>query len=252
MKSWPRLDRDPVCLHVLPGQDFELWATLIELCALLQGHWTLVGGQMVLLHAVENDVDLPRVSTDLDILVNARIVSRGVRGFVAAIERRGFALDGMSPDGIAHRYRRGGVSVDVLAPDGLGARPDLTTTPPGRTVQVPGGTQALARTQLVPVIFDGRVGMVPRPSLLGAIVSKAVAVNVDDVPDAQRSDLALLLSLVDDPLEMAAHLTSKDRQRLRARGEMIDRDGPAWAVLSAGRVDRGIAAYRILCAQPLR
>ena len=76
MKSWPRLDRDPVCLHVLPGQDFELWATLIELCALLQGHWTLVGGQMVLLHAVENDVDLPRVSTDLDILVNAAALMR--------------------------------------------------------------------------------------------------------------------------------------------------------------------------------
>lgn len=40
-------------------------------------------------------------------------------------------------------YQRDGVSIDVLAPEGLGSRTDLTTTPPGRTLQVPGGTQAL-------------------------------------------------------------------------------------------------------------
>lgn len=54
----------------------------------------------------------------------------------------------------------------------------------------------------------------PRPSLLGAIVGKAVAVDVDDVPDSQRLDLALLVSLVEDPIAMAGQLTSKDRKRL--------------------------------------
>jgi len=243
---WPKLDRDPVQLPTLPGHDDELWAALIELSELRLGEWTLVGGQMVFLHAMEHGVEPPRVSTDLDVLVNARVVTGGVREFVASIEAVGFELVGASPDGIAHRYERNGVIVDVLAPEGLGTRVDLTTTPPGRTLQVPGGTQALDRTELVPVTFGGQSGLVPRPSLLGAIVGKAVAVEVDDVPDAQRSDLALLLSLVKDPLELADKLTRKDLRRLRSRSEMADRNQPAWTNLSEELADRGRAAYRLL------
>ncbi len=246
MNKWPILDRDPVRLPTLPGHDDELWLALIELSELRPGVWTLIGGQMVFLHAMEHGADPPRVSTDLDVLVNARVVAGGVREFVAAIEAAGFALVGASPDGLAHRYQRGGVSVDVLAPEGLGPRTDLTTTPPGRTLQVPGGTQALDRTELVPVVFGDHQGLVPRPSLLGAIVGKSVAVDVDDVPDAQRLDLALLLSLVDDPIELAEQLTKKDRQRLRARTEMADADQPAWSSLSVDEADRGRAAFRLL------
>lgn len=195
MSTWPTVDRDPVRLPTLAGHDDELWSALVELSALRPKEWTLIGGQMVFLHAAERGISPPRVSTDLDVLVNARVVSGGVREFVVAIEEVGFVLAGASPEGIAHRYGRRGVSVDVLAPEGLGPRTDLTTTPPGRTLQVPGGTQALERTELVPVAFGNRQGFVPRPSLLGAIVSKAVAVDVDDVPEAQRLDLALLLSV---------------------------------------------------------
>lgn len=246
MTGWPMVDREPVRLPTLPGHDDLLWATLIELSDLRSGEWTLIGGQMVFLHALEHAVDPPRVSTDLDVLVNARVVTGGVREFVMAIEAVGFALAGVSPEGLAHRYLRGGVSVDVLAPEGLGPRTDLRTTPPGRTIQVPGGTQALDRTELVPVVFGGHVGLVPRPSLLGAIVGKALAVEVDDVPEAQRQDLALLLSLVDDPIELAGQLTKKDRQRLRERSEMIDADQRAWTSLSGDAADRGRAALRIL------
>lgn len=219
---------------------------LIELSELRPGEWTLVGGQMVFLHAMEHGAAPPRVSTDLDVLVNARVITGGVQEFVAAIERRGFVLAGASPEGIAHRYRRAGVSIDVLAPEGLGPRANLTTTPPGRTLRVPGGTQALDRTELVPVVFGDHRGLVPRPSLLGAIVSKAVAVEVDDMPDAQRLDLALLLSLIDDPVDLACLLTKKDRQRLRSRSEMTAADQRAWASLSVDAADRGRAAFRLL------
>jgi len=246
MSDWPVVDREPVHLPALPGHDDELWGALIELSELLPGSWTLIGGQMVFLHAIENGVDTPRVSTDLDVLVNARVVAGGVRDFVSAIESAGFALAGVSPEGLAHRYQRSGVSVDVLAPEGLGPRADLTTTPPGRTLQVPGGTQALERTELVPVVFGDRRGLVPRPSLLGAIVGKAMAVAVDDVPDAQRLDLALLLSLVEDPIGLAAQLTKKDRQRLRARQEMAGADHDAWMALPAAAADRGRSAYGLL------
>ncbi len=231
---------------MLPGYDDELWLALIELSGLRGGEWTLIGGQMVFLHAMEHGVAAPRVSTDLDLLVNARMVVGGVSEFVAALEARGFVLEGVSPEGLANRYERGSVSIDVLAPEGLGPRTDITTTPPGRTLQVTGGTQALERTELVPVRFGNEQGLVPRPSLLGAIVAKAVAVDVDDVPEAQRLDLALLLSLVPDPIDLADQLTRKDRQRLRLRTEMADRDQRAWGSLSDDGADRGRAAFRLL------
>jgi hypothetical protein len=244
--TWPAVDRQPVRLPTLAGHDAELWDTLLELCAVRPGEWTLVGGQMVFMHALEHGVAPPRVSTDLDIVVNARVVSGAVAAFAAELEARGFVVDGMSPEGLAHRYRRAGVSIDVLAPDGLGGRTNLTTTPPGRTLQVPGGTQALDRTELVPVAAPTRAGHVPRPSLLGAIVGKALAVRVDDVPEAQRLDLAFLLSLVDDPFTMAAQLTSTDRRRLRARRELADPEHRVWRLLEPNASSRARAALRVL------
>jgi hypothetical protein len=89
VSRWSKVDREPVRLPTLPGHDGKLWAALIELSDLRPGAWTLVGGQMVFLHAMEHGVEPPRVSTDLDVLVNARVVAGGVRGFVSAIEAVG-------------------------------------------------------------------------------------------------------------------------------------------------------------------
>ena len=246
MTSWPVLSREPVLLQPLPGHDDELWSTLIELAQLHPGQWTLIGGQMVFLHSMEHGVQPMRMSTDLDVLVNARLVTGGVREFVRSITARGFELTGFSIEGIAHRYRRGGVSIDVLAPEGLGPRTDLTTTPPGQTIQVPGGTQALHRSEYLPVAFGGSSGLVPRPSLLGAIVCKAVAVSVDDLPDAQLLDLALLLSLLEDPLRTREEATAKDRKRLRARKELADANHRAWRSLPHDMASRSRTAYRLL------
>ncbi len=246
MTAWPTVDRPSVLLPTLPSHVDTLWDTLIELSELQPGEWTLIGGQMVYLHAIEHVATPPRVSADLDVLVNARIVSGGVAGFVAAIELRGFNLAGTSPEGLAHRYRRDGVSIDVLAPEGLGPRTKLTTTPPGRTLQVPGGTQALARTEFLPIHTATVTGLVPRPSLLGAIIAKAAAVGVGDSPDAQRLDLAFLLSLVEDPLDLATRMTPKDGQRLRARSELIDPQHPSWRTLAPTQRDRARATLALL------
>jgi len=246
MTVWPIVDRDSLSLPTLPGHDDALWDTLIELTEMRPGEWTLIGGQMVFLHAIESAAVPPRVSTDLDVLVNARIVTGGVAGFVAAIELRGFSLEGTSPEGLAHRYRRGGVSIDVLAPEGLGPRTNLTTTPPGRTLQVPGGTQALNRTELLPIHTTTSTGHMPRPSLLGAIIAKAVAVDVDDTPGAQRLDVAFLLSLVEEPLDLAARMTPTDRRRLRARTELTDAGHETWQLLAPDQRDRARATLAIL------
>ena len=226
MNSRPVIDRPPIPLPAFAGSS-GIWAALIELSNSDQPEWTLIGGQMVMLHAAEHAAAPLRVSRDIDVVVNARVLTGAIRGFVAGIESRGFRLVGASPDGVAHRYIREGAVIDVLAPEGLGRRADLTTTPPGRTIQVPGGTQALARTELVPVEHAGEQALLPRPSLLGAIIVKAAAVAVDDLPQAQRQDLALLLSLIADPAETAVAMTNKDRARLSRAGIASD-DHPVW------------------------
>lgn len=244
--TFPVVEREPVRLPKLAGHDDELWDTLIELSDVRPGEWTLIGGQMVFLHAVEHGAIPPRISTDLDVLVNARITGRPVAAFAAGLEGLGFEQDGISPDGIAHRYRRNRVTIDVLAPEGLGEHTDLTTAPPGRTLQVPGGTQALERTELLPVGTATRSGHVPRPSLLGAVVGKAMAVAVDDAPNAQRLDFVFLLSLIDDPFTLADQLTTKDRRRLRGRKELIEGEHRVWGELEADTQDRARAALRVL------
>lgn len=246
MNIWPTIDREPVDLPVLPGLDDRLWLALVELTEVMQGAWTLIGGQMVLLHSLENEAQAPRVSADIDVLVDARVAAGGIREFVSALNSLGFDLEGASPDGLAHRYVRDGIGIDVLAPEGLGPRTDLTTTPPGRTLEVPGGSQALSRSEFVPVRFQQSTGYVPRPSLLGAIICKAAAVDIDDVPSAQREDLALLLSLVGAPLMLANELTPKDKARLRKRTEMKNPEHPVWRTLNSDSADRGRAAYRLL------
>ena len=85
----PRLVRAPVPLPVGGGYDEALWGTLLELSAAPVHDWTLIGGLMVLLHAVERNAEPLRVSTDLDVVVNARVVSGAVRGFVKTIESLG-------------------------------------------------------------------------------------------------------------------------------------------------------------------
>ena len=50
----------------------------MELSDLRPREWTLIGGQMVLIHATEAGIYPPRLSADIDVLVNARVVTGGV------------------------------------------------------------------------------------------------------------------------------------------------------------------------------
>lgn len=121
------------------------------------------------------------------------------------------------------------LQVDVLAPEGLGPHADLRTIGTGTAFPVPGVSQALTRTELVPVRAGGTVHWVPRPSLLGAIVGKATGAVVDKAdPERHRADLAFLCGLVTDPFALAEDVTKKDRARLRAAAAKLGPDHPAW------------------------
>ncbi|MFJ6633343.1 hypothetical protein ACIQMR_18420 [Streptomyces sp. NPDC091376] len=214
----------------------------------------MIGGQMVLLHGLEHDRTPPAASQDLDVLADVLSSPESLRLLVSALRDLGFESDGVSPEGKAHRYTRrdgaGELVVDLLAPDHLGERADLTTTPPGSTLEVPGGRQAVQRTEGVKVQLDERVGVIYRPSLLGAIVGKAAALSIPTAPkDKHYRDLAFLLSLPGNPITLKRELTKGDKRRLATAKALLDPGHAAWRELRDAEAEAdGQAMYRFLAS----
>lgn len=99
-----------------------IFERLIHLASLQPKGWTLVGAQMVALHAHENGRPPPRGTIDADVLVNVRAVQDATEKFSQLLLDNRFQLDGVSPEGIGHRFTDGTVKIDVLAPDGIDRR----------------------------------------------------------------------------------------------------------------------------------
>jgi hypothetical protein len=226
---------------------YPVWQTLLKLAPELPGEWTLIGAQMVALHGLEHNRASPRLSEDADIIVNARIVGTRISDFARALEDRGYDMEDPDQDGIGHRFSSSSVSLDVLGPDGLGKSAKLTTIAPAKTIQVPGGTQALRRSEEITVSVGELSGGMPRPNLLGAILVKARAVDVDDVPEAQLQDLAFLLSLIRDPEKLRNELGGNEQIWLRRRVELNLPEAPAWRRLPNEEAENGYIALKILC-----
>lgn len=235
---------EPLMLPQLGPHHDDLWTTLCDLGDAHECDWVIIGGQMVMLHALQAGREPIRVSQDLDTVIDARVRPPALPAFLATLANLGFKSAGVSPDEVAHRFERGSVHVDVLGPDGLGCRSDLRTTGTATTVQVRGGTQALQRAERVPVRHGVRVVHVPRPNLLGAIVIKAAAVHNDPHPQRHIRDVAFLCSIVADPRAMRSHMTAKDLQRLRAVAVLEDPTNEAWRLLDDPEL--GYIAFRIL------
>jgi len=236
-------------LPVLPAPINELWHVLLDLGERLTAPWSVIGGQMVLLHVVEHGQTPPQISQDGDVIADIRADPTAITAVVTQLEELEFVLEGVSAEGLAHRYKRDAeprpVVIDVLAPEGVGERASLLTSPPGRTVEVPAGTQALGRTEVVRIVHEGRQGRLPRPTLLAAIVGKAAATGLPN-PERHYRDLALLLCLVEDPFVLVEQLTRKDRQRLGRAGCLLDDAHPAWALAPSEIRASGQISYRIL------
>jgi len=221
-----------------------LWIGLLDLADLQSASWTLIGAQMVALHASEHGVTPGRLSVDADILFDVRLVSEGPSVLAKALLSLGFELAGISATGVGHRFQRGPAIIDVLAPEGVGERARTDVLSGAHTVQVPGGSQALTRSEYVEVVADDRPGRIRRPNLLGAILLKARAIEVDDVPDAQRSDLALLLSLVEDPFVLRSELKPTERKWLARHAELTEPAHGAWTdIENAGDGQAALAIF---------
>jgi hypothetical protein len=222
-------------------QTLQLWAAVGELAERLPGEWTLIGGLMVQLHAVEHGVTDVRPTVDVDILGQAR--PQGSLDVIdAALRDEGFEMLGPDLDGYAHRYKRDGLIIDVLAPDGI--KPPARLGAGRKAVGVPGGSQALARSETVTVTVRGRSFELRRPTLLGAVLIKARSLMVHSDPETQREDLLRLLALIEDPRATAADLRKTERAWLRAAEQRLNPTGPS--PLDTETIRRAAFAYRLL------
>jgi hypothetical protein len=219
----------------------RLWESVADLVELLPSGWVLVGGLMVQLHALESGYDEVRATVDVDVLGQAR-PQGALDAIDSTLEAAGFTLERPDFDGYACRYVRDGLVVDVLAPDGI--RPPPTLGDGRVAIGIPGGSQALARQESVAVRLGDRVFVVQRPTLLGAILIKARSLMVHHDPEAQREDLLLLLSLVEDPRRMADELRSSERRWLRDAAAKLEFDRSA--NIGAARVRLARLTHRLL------
>lgn len=234
-----------------PGSYGALWRDLLDITEAQPEGWTVVGGLMITLLCEESGQHYLRATEDIDAIIQVRGVSDATESFGRLLIELGWDIPGDHVTGTrtGFRFKKGNSFFDLLAPEGLGDDSSLTTLPPLETVEIPGGTQALTRTQLCPVSVNGRSGWVPRPNLLGAIVIKSCAAVADRGgrgrdPARHVDDLAQLYARIPDPLELRGQMTAKDRQRMTAAPE------PNWTVVGDAALAASGRAARNLLLNP--
>ena len=222
--------REPAVIRLPPlaGGQGQSWRALIEIAPQLGHHWLLIGGQMVFLHEVERDSTDVRPTNDIDLVVDLRIEPTVLGHTHQVLAAAGFEQDLPSPEGVAHRYRRGGATIDVLAPDHLGTRAKLSLGS-GRTIEAPGTSQAFGRVSLVRVELDDETAeIVRRPTLVGALLGKATAVTeIISMSSAERAkhirDVDALARLLGPADRAGASLTKTERSTLRQTASFMKR-----------------------------
>jgi hypothetical protein len=233
----------------------KLWSMALELAQVLgpDREWSLIGGLMVQLHGLEHDDEL-RPTVDIDLLGAARkppAVTEEIASLIAELGAK-VAMPPRSNPEVGYRFELGGEIVEILGPDGL--KSDPKTLPGLTTFQVPGGTQALRRTEVVLVsLQDLKPIAVRRPSLLGAILIKArvVAKRRAEKFDSDRQDLIRLLSYVEDPRALAREeqLKPSEKRWLQKIERALNFEDATFVGLFPPAVlERAQQAFRLLCA----
>jgi nucleotidyltransferase AbiEii toxin of type IV toxin-antitoxin system len=238
-----------VVLDPADEQSRSLWHNALSLMGEFDGDWTLVGGLMVQLLAVRYGVPSSRLTIDIDILADSRRRPSSTERIGTTLTRLGFEVVEQArlrdPE-TAFRFERAGTIVDLIAPEKTGRRTTPKTVGNFQTIEVPGGTQALARTEALLVRLDDTKSTVRTPTLLGAILLKARAIRSGH-RDQDRDDLVVLLACVEDPIALREDLERTERGWLRSAEEALTLDGPDLpSRFGTDQLDRARAAYRLL------
>lgn len=227
------------------------WPNLAEIEAELpHTHWTLIGGLMVQLHAVNHGLDVVRPTNDVDIVVHVE-TGRGRPGTTVQVLRGlGYEIqpEHNRRESVAHRFRRDRDTIDVVVADHAAPRV-LEPMAGNRMVPIEGGTQALRRTVNARLEIGGRGSTISVPDPYGALIIKSAAHKADSRdPERHLLDAAVLLACIDDPyVELERPASGSDRSRLiHLHKHLGDTLHPAWLLLDARRRSDGQAALEIL------
>jgi hypothetical protein len=140
---------------------------------LLEGlPWVFIGGLMVRIAEAERGVATTWTTGDVDTVLDVRAVSTATTEAASRLLAAGFRPEPYD-ENLTYRFVRGKDIVDVLAPDNIGERADITSVPPGVTLEALGSRQALNRRRVVAADAGDGPFDLPVPSLLGAIILKA-------------------------------------------------------------------------------
>jgi hypothetical protein len=216
------------------------------------GHWILAGGLMVQLHAIMGGLSA-RPTTDVDLLVDLITDRNGIRTVTAILSGRGYSIQPGSLTGYTTRMSTtNGDVVDILVADHLPANLKRDATFINQPVlPMPAGAQAKERSMQVKLIDKRHHATVTIPDLLGALILKAAAYEVDKAGFGERHlyDAALLASLITDPDHETARLHSKnDRKRLQALKQHLTPDSEYWNSLDEAHRVNGLDAVETLAA----
>jgi hypothetical protein len=230
----------------------RLWKSVLELAHDFgaDDRWTLVGGLMVQLHAFERSRS-SRLTDDIDFLGDSRRRPSMTVRIAEVLKERGgkMAMPPLGNENLGYRFEVDGSIIEILGSEGV--RKDPKTLGKYTTFQVPGGTQALARTEVVRVSLAGREPIeVRRPSLLGAILIKArIVARKRDKFESDRQDLIRLLEFVEDPRALAEELKGNEKNWLREVGVLLAfDDGALGDLFSVVELSAAEQAYRLLVA----
>lgn len=243
-----------VVIRPLAEDGRQLWSLVLSLAMEFgrEREWSLIGGMMVQLHAFEHD-DGPRPTADIDLLGGAKKSPRMTEAMASLLVERGaeVAEPPRSDPHLGYRFEFEGEIVELLGPDGL--RGDPKTIGGLKTFQAAGDSQALRRTEVVLVSFDGEEPVaVRRPSLLGAILIKArvLVKKREEKYESDRQDLVRLLTYVDDPRALRAEMTRSEPGWLRDAEAAIDFEVSSLSAQFDGeRLDRARQALRLLAQE---
>lgn len=184
---------------MMPRAQAAGWETLVELHKRVGADWTIVGGQMVYAHCMRRGYRGARPTTDADAVLDVRARGDILHDFTAVLSELGFLPETNNIAGHQSHWQRGDVRVDVMIPTELGPRASGRKGVTGGTaLETPGAQKAINRTALVEVEWAGFPGgIVPLPSMLGAMVAKSRAFQVDQAEGRERhlEDLLALASI---------------------------------------------------------
>lgn len=185
-------------------------------------------------------------TTDADFLLNILTYDRIATQMESYLATMGYRLQKDALTKYATRFENPAHDkVDILVTDYLyGKKKREGATLSGmRLCGMPGGGQAIKRSMRLQLRYDQQSASIAIPDLLGALMLKSAAWEVDKTARRDRHliDATLLLSLIDSPDEEAKRLhSSNDRKRILRLHELLAADSDYWSSLDQTHRQDGI------------